>query len=85
VPFFNRDSLCGGGSTVCTAEEWVARRGAQQPFFNYWIDDRLRRGGDVQDCYATENTAALGCGVDDPMRVCAGSFDGMGNGRELTR
>jgi cysteine-rich repeat protein len=73
----DRALACAAGWHVCSAQEWVDRRGDTVPRWHYWTDDDLwayedRSGGFT--CWVNQaETADLNptdCG-QTPMRVCA--------------
>jgi hypothetical protein len=79
VTFADRASLCADGWSVCTAADWVERHGAEAPTANHWTDDELRYGGTASaSCWVHETSGQL-CPLEAPMRVCAGTADGLGN------
>jgi hypothetical protein len=80
VSFANRATLCSSGFRVCTAAEWVARRGGVAPTYNYWTNDVLYASGMDGDC-SVDLTYQLGdwCDGTNPMRVCVGHSDSLGN------
>lgn len=77
VSWSSRATLCRGGSRVCTAKEWVARWGNIKPTYSYWTDDDLRYIGLGGACYVMLNWGSTCPG--QPMRVCAGNKDPLGN------
>jgi len=80
VSFAERGTVCPAGSRVCSAQEWVDRRGAGVPTFNYWTDDDLRFAGVDGNCTASTTKGTL-CGrfTPTPMRVCGKRTDPVGN------
>jgi hypothetical protein len=76
--FADRASLCAAGFRVCTAAEWVARRGGVAPTYNYWTNDVLYAAGYSGNCIVTL-TQSTWCDGIEPMRVCAGYSDPLGN------
>lgn len=79
VHFVERATLCGPGSHVCTAQEWIDRRGAAVPQFHYWTNDQLRVNGNADACFVS-TTQGSDCGITTPMRVCAPTeADPLGN------
>lgn len=79
VTFAQRASLCASGFRVCTAAEWVSRRGSTAPSYSYWTNDNLRYNGTVGACYVSVTAGSLCSGGAEPMRVCSGSVDPLGN------
>ncbi len=81
VTWDSRSRLCGPGRVVCSAARWVAERGGATPTHNYWTDDDLGYDDGLVDgafaCLATESGGATCPG--EPMRVCAGRSDPLGN------
>ena len=90
MTFANRATLCAAGSRVCTAAEWVARRGtgtAGVPTYDYWTNDVLYAGymygGNLEgdhncEAHLTHQTLDW-CDSTNPMRVCVGGSDPLGN------
>lgn len=76
VRYQNRASFCPPNTHVCSAAEYVQRRAGKKPSYNYWTNDNLRYGGSASSCRAT--AAGNSCG-GNPMRVCAGRRDPLGN------
>lgn len=76
-PFVDRATLCASGFRVCTAAEWVARRGGVAPQYNYWTDDNLNyKGSGSGNCYvAIGSGSACTGGGTSPMRICVNSLD----------
>jgi cysteine-rich repeat protein len=79
VSFAERDTLCGAGHRPCTAEEWVRRHGRAGPTHHYWTDDDLRWTGPVETCWVSTTIGSASCSPAQPMRVCAGTPDPLGN------
>ena len=50
IGFPDRGSLCAPGWHVCSAEEWVERRGGLVPGYHYWTDDNLGVSGADGNC-----------------------------------
>lgn len=67
VLYRDRASLCGPTCRVCSASEWVGKRGTDAPQYDYWVDDLLgwsgafTAPGDV--CYAGELDASVDSGA----------------------
>ena len=78
VRWSERLSLCGAGHRVCKADEWVDRRAGKKPTYSYWTDDNLRYRGADHNCYASL-TKGNPCPSGEPMRVCPGHNDPLGN------
>jgi hypothetical protein len=80
VEFSNRAGVCPAGATVCTGQEWVARRATKVPTYNYWTNDDLRWSGSDGNCTASRTQGQL-CGNfrATPMRVCGKKTDPVGN------
>lgn len=79
VGFTARATLCAVASRVCTAAEWVARRGGKAPTHAYWTDDALAYQGTLGACYVVL-TGGQSCPADAPMRVCPSiAPDPLGN------
>jgi len=80
VAFAQRANVCPAGSKVCSGQEWVDRRGAGVPTFNYWTNDDLRYAGSDGNCTASNSFGTL-CGrfTATPMRVCGKRTDQVGN------
>lgn len=80
VEWSKRAQVCPAGSTVCTGQEWVARRAAKIPTYNYWTNDDLRWSGKDGKCIASTTQGQL-CGgfTATPMRVCGKKTDPVGN------
>jgi hypothetical protein len=77
VGYNGRGSLCPNGVPVCTASEYVQKRGGKKPTFNYWVDEYLRWTGSDGNCAVGVNYS--GSCYGDPMRVCGASPDALGN------
>jgi hypothetical protein len=73
-----RAQLCPAGSKVCSAAEWVQRRGTKKPTYDYWTDDDLKWSGKSNSCAVSVTTGNF-CDYGTPMRVCSGSTDPLGN------
>ena len=70
VAWADRASLCNQGYHVCSAQEWVSRRGSAVPGHNYWTNDDLKYSGSgANSCTASVSTGTS-CGAN-PMRVCS--------------
>ena len=69
VTFDQRAALCPTGSYVCTAAQWVAKRGGQIPSHHYWTNDALKYSGTPSSC-SVSVTSGSDCGASTPMRVC---------------
>lgn len=80
--FQNRAAFCPPTTHVCTAAEYVQRRAGKRPTYNYWTNDNLRYAGSSSSCRAV--AAGTSCGAN-PMRVCAGQRDPLGNECNWTR
>jgi hypothetical protein len=82
VTYPNRATLCSKGSHVCNASEYTSNFGGAPPSYQYWTDDALGYGGTGSGaCFAAE-PGALGsysCALNQPMRVCSGGKDPLGN------
>ncbi len=78
VAWSERQSLCGAAHRVCTATEWVDRREGKKPTYSYWTDDVLRYSGGDHNCMASP-TKGKACPSGQPMRVCPGHQDPLGN------
>jgi hypothetical protein len=78
VRWTERRSLCAAKYRVCRATEWVDRRAGKKPTYNYWTDDELHYGGGETSCYASVSKGKP-CYTNEPMRVCAGHHDPLGN------
>lgn len=74
----DRATVCAPGYRVCTAAEWANRTSTDPPANNYWTDDDLRFRGTSGACWAHE-TDGFTCPPDQPMRVCSGTTDSIGN------
>jgi hypothetical protein len=73
-------ALCGPGSRLCTAAEFVAARGSAIPAHNYWTADNLRYSGTFTDNCAVSTTSGSFCPTNQPMHVCTDSgSDAEGN------
>jgi hypothetical protein len=80
VNWDDRATLCTTGFTPCTGQQWVDRRAGSAPTYNYWTDDNLEYSGDEGACsVGVEADYPCESEVPAPMRVCAGSTDGLGN------
>ncbi len=64
---------CGGGSHLCSAQEWVTLRAGKGPGHHYWTSDNLK-GWDGPNCHCTANASSSPnpCGGTGPMHVCSG-------------
>lgn len=65
VLFRDRATLCGPTCRVCSASEWVAKRGGDAPMYDYWTDDTLGYAGNFDPggiCYAGELDASVDAG-----------------------
>jgi hypothetical protein len=78
IPWSERDSLCGVGYHVCSAQEWVGGHGGLAPAHSYWIDDELDRDGELGACAAV-STGGTPCTAGRPMRICSAPTDPEGN------
>ena len=78
-PFSRRDRLCASSHKVCSAAEWVKNRNNIRPVFNYWTDDNLRYNGSERSCWVSTTQGQVCSNGAEPMRVCAGSWDALGN------
>lgn len=67
--FVKGDALCGAGSRLCSAAEWVDLSGGQAPSHNYWTRDPLKYYGNSAACGVSLSNG-YDCGADTPMRVC---------------
>jgi hypothetical protein len=76
--YASRASFCPANAHVCTAAEYVARRAGKRPAYNYWTADNLRYSGSSSNCRAV-TSGGSSCGSDNPMRVCSGRDDPLGN------
>ncbi len=74
-----RAALCGAGFRVCSAAEWVARRGGVGPKYNYWTNNALRYSGSSSACWVSTSTGYNCSPTSSPMRVCTGHNDSLGN------
>ncbi len=75
-----RATLCAAGARVCTAAEWVARRGGKVPTHAYWTDDVLHWSGTSSACFVTVSGGTACSDPNSPMRVCPPSSpDPLGN------
>jgi hypothetical protein len=74
-PWANRAGLCGQGYYVCTALDWIGRRGVAVPEYNYWTDDNLHVNGTQTTCWVSTSTATLCSGSTTTMRVCTPTVD----------
>ncbi|MFT3769094.1 MAG: hypothetical protein QM820_26945 [Minicystis sp.] len=74
----NRASLCGAGTHVCSASEWINNFGGTAPTHNYWTNDPLKYGGTSNACWAS-TVNGYACPTDQPMRVCSGAVNPEGN------
>nr|AYM54549.1 thermolysin metallopeptidase [Racemicystis crocea] len=70
VTWANRANLCGVGSHVCSAQEWLDRRGSTVPGHNYWTNDDLKFSGTGTNSCSASATTGNSCGAN-PMRVCS--------------
>lgn len=77
--YFWRATLCRPGYRPCSAAQWVAKRAGQAPKYSYWTNDNLRYNGSEQSCFASLNQGKLCNYGAEPMRVCPGHNDAMGN------
>jgi hypothetical protein len=84
VTFANRATLCATGFRVCSAAEWVARHNGVAPTYNYWTSDVLYASGADQSCRVS-TSGGTWCNGTEPMRVCAGYSDALGNECNWTR
>jgi hypothetical protein len=79
VGWQERASLCAAGCTVCTSDQWLAKRQGKAPTRNYWTNDNLKYSGAESDmCYVSKVY-----GLDSspyPMRVCSDYLDANENG-----
>jgi len=73
ISFASRASLCPAGMHVCSAAEYLARRGSTVPDAHFWVDDDLGYAGADGACAVslagggyTQCNAGAG-----PMRVCS--------------
>ena len=79
VTWANRATLCTAGYHVCSAAEWIAKRGTIAPSASYWTSDDLKyNGSSFVGCYASLTTGTA-CTAGRPMRVCMGASDPKGN------
>jgi hypothetical protein len=80
VAFPARATLCAAAFRVCTAAEWVSRRGGKLPTHAYWTDDALHYGGTVSACYVLASGGTACSDPSSPMRVCPPTVpDPLGN------
>jgi hypothetical protein len=82
VSFANRSMLCGAGTHVCSAAEWLSLRGGAVPTHDYWTNDVLNFAGSTSSsCQVSTSTGVpynTSCSAT-PMRVCGASPDPEGN------
>ncbi len=80
VSFQDRAKLCAAGSHVCTAQEWIGKRGSATPTHIYWTDNFLYADSGAGGC-AVRTTVWVWCDEpgSPPMRVCNGKSDTEGN------
>lgn len=69
---------CPDGYQLCSARDWVEKRGGRSPGSNYWVAEELLYSGNDQRCVASP-TAGARCGAGS-MAVCAATGeDAQGN------
>jgi hypothetical protein len=74
----DRASLCAPGHSVCSAAEWMRKRGSSSPGYNFWTRDFLGYGGSGPNaCHASLTVGDPSC--VDSMRVCQQNPDALGN------
>ena len=76
VGYASAATLCPAGTAVCTPTQFVARGAGKKPKYNYWTSDYLGYEGSDGDC-SVGTSGYYGC--NNPMRVCTGSVDPLGN------
>ncbi|MBL8719915.1 MAG: hypothetical protein JNL79_28280 [Myxococcales bacterium] len=79
VTFANRATLCGGSTKVCTARAWKGLRRGKAPTYNYWVAEALKYGGTGSSACSVSATTGTDCTAGQPMRVCVGTSDALGN------
>jgi hypothetical protein len=79
ITYANAATLCPPGTTVCTPAQYVARRAAKKPTYNYWTSVNLGYEGSPGDCSVDAVGTAGYSSCNNPMRVCTGATDPLGN------
>ena len=79
VPFASRTSLCAHGAHVCSAAEYLSHFAGAPPLYDYWTNDALNYGGSGSNACFASTTSGNACPSGQPMRVCSGTKDPLGN------